>query len=132
MMTAPSLESISAQLALISAKQDTAATAAAANAAAFTTKALESLSADTQELVLNSLEVTKQNRIMVLGPLLQEFAGTWIDGVRSPRPVQAGSFYDMIKPLVDTTSRPVGRHDEQTRRLSRRWPRPTTELAVVG
>ena len=131
-MTAPSLESISAQLALISAKQDTAATAAAANAAAFTTKALESLSADTQELVLNSLEVTKQNRIMVLGPLLQEFAGTWIDGARSPRPVQADSSYDMIKPLVDTTSRPVGRHDEQTRRLSRRWPRPTTELAVVG
>ena len=54
---------------------------------------------------------------MVLGPLLQEFAGTWIDGARSPRPVQAGSFYDMIKPLVDTTSRPVGCHDGGPARL---------------
>jgi len=42
MMATPSLDSISAQLALISAKQDTATTVAAANAVAFT-KALESL-----------------------------------------------------------------------------------------
>ena len=100
MMATPSLDSISAQLALISAKQDTAATVAAANAVAVT-RALESLSADTKELVLKAREVTKQNRITVLGPLLRQYAGTWDEGVRTPCPVQADSFYDIIKPLVD-------------------------------